>query len=37
MIGPSLIHSSKNQANFTILFQEIITKMPSLATSLQAY
>ena len=37
MIGPSLIHSSKNQANFTILFQEIITKMPSLATSLRAY
>ena len=37
MIGPTLIHSSKDQPNFTVLFQEITTKKPSLATSLRAY
>ena len=37
MIGPTLIHSSKDQSNFDILFQEITNKKPSLATSLRAY
>ena len=37
MIGPTLIHSSKDQQNFAVLFQEITTKTPSLATSLRAY
>ena len=37
MIGPALIHSSKDQPNFTVLFQEITAKKPSLATSLQGY
>ena len=33
MIGPTL----KDQQNFVVLFQEITTKIPSLATSLRAY
>ena len=37
MIGPALLHSSKDQSNFSILFQEITTKKPKLATSLRAY
>ena len=37
MIGPALIYSSKDLTNFAVLFQEITTKKPSLATSLRAY
>lgn len=37
MIGPALLHSSKDQSNFSILFQEITTKKPKLATALRAY
>ena len=37
MIGPTLIHSSKDQSKFSILFQEITSKKPSLATLLRAY
>ena len=37
MVGPTLIHSSKEQSNFDILFQEITKRKPSLATSLRAY
>jgi len=37
MLGPTLIHSSKDQANFIILFQKITCKKPSLATSLRVY
>lgn len=37
MIGPSLIHSLKDQSNFSVLFQEIVNQKPSLATSLRAY
>ena len=37
MVGPTLIHSSKDQGNFDILFQEVTRKKPSLATSLRAY
>ena len=36
MIGPVLLHSSKDQSNFSILFQEITTKKPILATTLRA-
>jgi len=31
MIGPTLIYSSKDQSKFSILFQEITSKKPSLA------
>ena len=37
MVGPTLIHSSKDQSNFSILFQEITNRKQSLATSLRAY
>ena len=37
MVGPALIHSSKDQSNFDILFQEITNRKPALATSLRAY
>ena len=37
MIGPALLHSSKDQSNFSILFQEITTNKPKLATTLRAY
>lgn len=37
MIGPALIHSTKQHSNFKILFQEVINKAPSLATSVRAY
>ena len=37
MVGPALIHSCKNQSNFDILFQEITSRKPFLATSLRAY
>lgn len=37
MIGPALIHSSKHQSNFGILFNEIVKKKPSLATNLKVY
>ena len=37
MVGPALIHSSKDQSNFDILFQDITSRRPSLATSLRAY
>ena len=37
MVGPALIHSCKDQSNFDILFQEITTRKPFLATSLRAY
>ena len=37
MVGPALIHSSKDQSNFDILFQEITNREPALATSLRAY
>lgn len=35
MIGPTLIHSSKEQSNFSVLFQEIVKK--SSLSSLKAY
>ena len=37
MVGPALIHSSKDQSNFDVLFQEITNQKPALATSLRAY
>ena len=37
MIGPALIHSIKDQAAFSILFQEITDRRPSLGTALRAY
>ena len=37
MVGPALIHSSKDQSNFDILFQKITSRRPSLATSQGAY
>ena len=37
MTGPVLLHSSKDQSNYFILFQEITTKKPKLATALRAY
>ena len=37
MVGPALIHSLKDQSNFAVLFQEMTSKMPLLATTLQAY
>ena len=37
MIGPTVIHSSKEQSNFTVLFQEIVHRKPPLASSLRAY
>ena len=37
MVGPALIHSSKDQSNFSILFQEIVNHKTSLATTLRAY
>ena len=36
MIGPTLIHSSKERSNFFTLFQAIVKKRPSLS-SLKAY
>ena len=35
MIGPTVIHSSKEQSNFTVLFQEIVHRKPPLASSLR--
>ena len=37
MVGPALIHSLKDQSNFAVLFQEMTSKMPLLATTLRAY
>ena len=39
MVGPALIHCSKDQSNFdnVILFQEIINRKPALAMSLGTY
>ncbi len=37
MIGPTLIHSSKDTVNFSYLFNELVKKKPSLATSLKAF
>ena len=37
MIGSALLHSSKDQSNFSVLFQEITTKKPKLATAIRAY
>lgn len=37
MIGPTLIHSSKDQSNFSVLFQEVVERKPILASSLRAY
>ena len=39
MVGPLLIHSSKDQSNFSVLFNEVhvIKRMPSLATTLKVY
>lgn len=37
MIGPALIHSVKDHATFSILFQEITNRKPSLGTALRAY
>lgn len=36
MIGPTLIHSSKDHSNFSVLFEEVIKRKPSLS-SLKAY
>ena len=39
MVGPTLIHSSKDQSNFGALFNEnlIVKRKPSLATNLKVY
>ena len=37
MVGPTLIHSSKDQSNFGVLFNEIVKRKPSLATNLKVY
>ena len=37
MVGPALIHSLKDRSNFAILFQEMTSKKPLLATTLRAY
>lgn len=37
MVGPTLIHSSNDQSNFGVLFNEITKRKPSLATNLKAY
>ena len=37
MIGPTLIHSSKDHSNFRALFTEITRRKPSLATNLKVY
>jgi len=37
MVGPTLIHSLKDQSNFAVLFQEIINRKPLLSSSLRAY
>ena len=35
MVGPTFIHSSKDQSNFGVLFNEIVKRKPSLATNLR--
>ena len=37
MVGPTLIHSSKDRSNFSVLFNEVIKRKPSLATTLKVY
>ena len=37
MVGPTLIHSSKDRSNFSVLFNEAIKRKPSLATTLKVY
>ena len=37
MVGPTLIHSSKDQSNFGVLFNEVVKRKPSLATNLKVY
>ena len=37
MVGPTLIHLLKDQVNFMVLFQEMTSKRPLLATSLRSY